>query len=133
MGLTAQRVLAVLEYLLLVVCLLAALIDLGGVGWFWGSFSTCQTVFLVTAPVTLLIASFSIFFSRLPIYKLVFFGSAVAFSALFYAIVSAGGFGLCTEPIRANVGLLPYLALLLLVGRIIMLMTNASANGARGV
>lgn len=133
MGLTPQRVRAVLDYLILVVCILVAVIDLGGVGWFWGSFSTCQTVFLVTAPVALLIASFSIFFSHLPIYKLVFFGSAMAFSALLYAIVSAGGLGLCAEPIRTNVGLLPYLALLLLIGRIIMVMTNASTNGARGV
>lgn len=131
MGRTYVR--TVLEYLLLVVCLLVAVIDLGGVGWFWGSFSTCQTVFLVTAPVALLIASLSIFFSRFPISKLVLFGSAMGFSALFYAIVSVGGLGLCAEPIRANVGLLPYFAILLLVGRVLVVMTNASNNGARDV
>jgi hypothetical protein len=68
----------------------------------------------------LLAATVSVFFSRFPRWRILLFGGVIGISTLTYAVVTAGGLGICHDPVRLNVGLLPYIALLLLVGRIIL-------------
>ena len=121
MNRAAQSFRAVLEYVLLVFCILAAGLDLNGIAWAVGSFSNCSRAVLLTAPIALLLAALSVFVSHFRTWWLVLFGSAIGASTLAHAMVSAGGLGICSDPIRVNVGLLPYLALILLVGRIVML------------
>ena len=120
MSRTAQSVRAVLEYLLSVICLSVALLDVGGIGWSWDSFSTCLRYLYLGGPIMLLAATVSVFVSRFPRWRILLFGGVIGCSTLIYAIVSAGGLGICTDPVRVDVGLLPYIALLLLVGRIIL-------------
>jgi len=57
-----------------------------------------------------------------------------AAAALAFAIVSAGGLSICGEPMDVTVSPLPYVALLLVLGRILLLRTSTTPNSeVRGV
>ena len=115
---------AVLEYVLLGFCIIVALIYFLGAGWFWGSFPTCDRVFIIAAPMTILVATGSVFISRFPNVVLTVFCTVIAAGFVLFALIGAEGAGICSDPIKVKVDVLPFAALGLLGLRIAFLRFN---------
>lgn len=120
----AKNLRVLLDFILALGSIVIAVISLLGALWFFGSFGKCAQVILILAPISLLVATGSVFIGKLSGQLLVFFVIAIACGLILFAVIAAGGVGLCAEQIDVKIGAWPFVALILLAIRIAFLNTS---------